>query len=158
MSYLDEKYLCGGPDILHYGSKTHKKVGGKGVLLHSAFIYSKDGIGGKRLIVADKDEAHVHITERAETIEAMFGDKAEEMKKLANDPYAEGPNIRTRAQSVGNVFGRSGWINEIPVLMLWNMPENREDLKSLVNDLGFDPNHTVLTHLYEELGLVKDFI
>lgn len=157
MSIIPQKYLEGGPDVLHYGSKTHKKVGEKGILLHRAFIFTKFGKDGKRLIVAEKTQAHVHITELPETIRAMFGPEYEKYQKIADNPYDDGPSIRTRAQQIGNMFGRSGWIQDIPVLMLWNFNGCKQDVADLLKDLEFDLN-TVIVCLHDELGYAKDFL
>ena len=156
MSIIPEKYLDGGPDVLHYGSKRHKQVGEKGIIFDKAFIYTK--YGNPRLIVADRNQAHVHITELPETIEAMFGPDSDEYKKIAANPYAEGPSIRTRAQQLGNIFGRCGQIQDSQVIMLWNKNEDYNDLLLLASDLGYDPAHTVLVCLHDELGYLKDFV
>jgi hypothetical protein len=156
MSLIPQKYLDAGPDVLHYGSKRHKQVGGKGIIFDKAFIYTKHG--KPKLIVANKDQAHVHITELPETIEAMFGPDAEEFKKIAANLYAEGPSIRTRAQQIGNIFGRCGIINGISTIMLWNIGNDKQDVADLINDLGYDPEHTVLVCLHDELGYAKYFI
>ena len=156
MSMIPQKYLDGGPDVLHYGSKTHKKVGGKGIIFSKAFIYTK--FGNPKLIVADRDKAHVHITELPETIMAMFGPEAEKYQLIANNLYEEGPSIRTRAQTIGNMFGRCGWIQDIPVLMLWNYNGCKQDVADLLKDLNFDMEKTVIVCLHDELGYAKDFL
>jgi len=156
MSIIPQKYLDGGPDVLHYGSKTHKKVGEKGITFSKAFIYTK--FGNPKLIVADRDQAHVHITELPETIQAMFGPDADKYQQIANNPYDDGPTIRTRAQQIGNMFGRCGWIHDIPVLMLWNYNDCKQDVANLLKELEFDMEHTVIVCLHDELGYAKNFM
>jgi hypothetical protein len=156
MTMIHQKYLEGGPDILHFGSKTHKKVGANGVIFKSAFIFTK--FGENRLIVAGPNEAHIHITEKPETVRAMFGPEYNKYQEIADNIYYDGPSIRTMAQQLGNMFGRSGWVQGVPVIMLWNYNQNKDDLALLAKALEFDPCSTVVVNLHEELGLVKDLI
>lgn len=158
MTIINQKYLDGGPDVLHHGSKAHKKVGEKGIVFHRAFIFSKYGLDGKRLICADNNQAHVHITELPETIKAMFGPESDTYQKIANNPYDDGPSIRTLAQQKGNIFGRSGWIHNVPVLMLWNYNNCKQDVIDLLKELEFDQENTVIVSLHDELGYARDFL
>lgn len=160
MGFIDPKYLTGGPDILRYGSMTHQRMGAGKVSLGKAFIYTKfPNDEGSYLTLVPSGEGHEKITEKPEVIKAMFGPKAEEMEKLAKDPYYSGPSIRTLAQQEGNIFGRSGYIKGAPVIMLWNIPASSgHRILKLTQELEFLPAETILVHNTEELGFVRDFV
>jgi len=160
MGFIDDKYLSGGPDVLRYGSMTHQKLGGGKISVGKAFIYTKyPNAEGSRMTLVPPGEGHEKITEKPEVIEAMFGPKADEIKKIAANPYYSGPSVRTLAQNDGNIFGRSGWIKDTPVVMLWNLPAgSQKDILEITKEVGFEPQGTVLVHGVEELGLVRDFV
>lgn len=159
--------LSYGPDLLRPASRQSSRLERANARGVSAFIYTKYGYQGQHLFVEPAEIGHEHISTRPEVIQAMFGPElASIQSKISYDrpTYSDEPDPVTRIHKqtgsvkdydqwevrrhalTQNLFGRYGYVRNQPVIMLWNSPENwQQMLSATIAQLKVAPETTIVS-------------